>query len=145
MIRVYKSSDLDQAAKLLMDTFIQDPWREEWTVELAKTRIEEFMSGPMSIGYVYEENNKIIGVMCGRQSTYLCGKEYFIDEFFISPLHQKKGIGTKMINYAKKDLQQQGFVNMVLNTEKGYPSEIFYKKNNFKIKESLIFMYLDFD
>lgn len=47
------------------------------------------MSGPMSIGYIYEENKKIIGVMCGRQSTY-------------------------------------------------------YKKNNFNVKESLIFMYLDF-
>lgn len=145
MTRVYKSSDLEQAAKLLVDTFIQEPWKEEWTVELAKTRIEEFMSGPMSIGYVYEENKEIIGVMCGRQSTYLCGKEYFIDEFFISPSQQGKGIGTKMINYAKNDLQQQGFVNMVLNTEKEYPSETFYKKNNFKIKESLIFMYLDFD
>lgn len=145
MIRLYKSRDLDQVAKLLVDTFIQDPWKEEWTVELAKTRIDEFMSGNMSIGYIYEENNKIIGVMCGRQSTYLFGKEYFIDEFFISPSHQGKGIGTKMINYAKQDLQQKGFVNIVLNTEKGYPSEMFYKKNKFKVKESLIFMYLDFD
>ena len=144
MIRAYKNSDLAQAAKLLVDTFIQEPWKEEWTKELAKTRIEEFMSGPMSIGYVYEENGEIIGVMCGRQSTYLCGKEYFIDEFFISPSQQGRGIGTKMINYAKNDLQHQGFVNIVLNTEKGYPSETFYKKNNFKVKESLIFMYLDF-
>ncbi|HBI91943.1 MAG TPA: hypothetical protein DDY58_05615 [Terrisporobacter glycolicus] len=144
MIKAYKSGDLDQVAKLLVDTFIQEPWKERWTEELARVRIEEFMSGPMSIGYVYEENKKIIGVMCGRQSTYLYGKEYFIDEFFISPSQQGRGIGTKMINHVKNDLQQQGFVNIVLNTEKGYPSEAFYKKNNFKVKKSLIFMYLVF-
>jgi len=144
MIRAYKDDDLEQASIVLIKTFAEEPWNEEWNMELTKTRIKELMSGPMSIGYVYEKNNIIVGVMCGRQTTYLYGKEYFIDEFCILPTEQGKGIGSQMIKQAKDELILRGFVDIVLNTEKGYPSEKFYKKNKFEIKESLIFMYLDF-
>ncbi len=144
MVRRYLDSDLEKAAKCYMETFAEEPWNEEWSMELAMTRIRELMSGPISIGYVYEEDTHISGVMIGRKNTYLHGSEYFIDEFCIVPSSQGKGIGTKMINYAKEELGAMGYVGIVLNTEKGYPSELFYKKNGFVQKEDLIFMYLNF-
>lgn len=144
MIRRYCEKDLEKAAWVLKEAFAEAPWNEVWDIELAKTRIGELMSGPMAIGYVWEEDSRILGIMLGRKTTYLWGPEYFIDEFCISPAVQRKGIGTSMIEYAKQQLAAQGFVDMVLNTEKGYPSEKFYIKNGFVQKESLIFMYLDF-
>lgn len=144
MIRRYLNTDLEKVATALIESFAAEPWNENWSFELAKTRIEELMSGPMSIGFIFEENDAIHGVMVGRRTTYICGIEYFIDEFFITPSAQRKGIGTNMINYARKELLQEGFVDIVLNTEKGYPSEQFYKKNGFAQKDNLIFMYLNF-
>lgn len=144
LIREYKDTDKEQAAALLKETFAQEPWKEEWSKELAEARIEEIMASPYSVGYVYEELGTVLGVMCGRQATYIDGKEYFIDEFFISPAAQHKGIGSKMVAYAREKLTERGYVSMVLNTEKGYPSEKFYMKNGFKTYESLIFMYLNF-
>lgn len=144
MIRRYQNADLEKAAISLIEAFAAEPWNENWSIELAKTRIEELMSGPMSIGFIFEENDSILGVMVGRRTTYLYGIEYFVDEFFIAPSVQRKGIGTKMINHVRKELSLEGFVDIVLNTEKGYPSEQFYIKNGFVQKNNLIFMYLNF-
>lgn len=98
----------------------------------------------MSVCYLFEDENGINGLMCGRLTTYLFGKEYFIDEFCIFPDCQRKGIGSNMLQYVREDLKQYGIVSLVLNTEKGFPSEKFYKKNGFVQKENLIFMYNDF-
>ena len=144
MIRRYKNSDLDKAAIVLTQAFAEEPWNEKWNIELARTRIEELMSGLMSISFIFEEDDNILGVMIGRRTTYLYGTEYFIDEFYIAPAAQRKGIGTKMIRYAREELSREGFVDIVLNTEKGFPSEQFYIRNGFVQKESLIFMYLNF-
>lgn len=144
MIRRYENKDLEQSAQVLMDTLCEEPWNETWSKELAETRIAELLSGPQAVGYVYVYENEIVAVMCGRKTTYIHGKEYFIDEFCILPKMQRRGIGSAMIDYAKTDLKKEGFVNIVLNTEKGFPSEHFYLKNGFQTKESLIFMYLDF-
>ena len=144
MIRRYKNTDVDKIAIALTQTYREEPWNEAWSVELARIRMEELMSGPMSIGFVFEEDNEILGVMVGRRNTYLNGPEYFVDEFFVVPSSQKKGIGSKLISHAREELSKEGFVDIVLNTEKGYPSERFYKKNGFVQKDSLIFMYLNF-
>ncbi len=144
MIRRYHSADLEKAALVLKQAFAEKPWNENWDLELAKTRIEELMAGPMSIGYVCEEENNILGIMLGRKTTYICGIEYFVDEFCISPSAQRKGTGTSMIDYARQELAELGFADIALNTEKGYPSEMFYKKTGFVQKENLIFMYLNF-
>lgn len=144
MIRRYTEKDLFDCAIILKDAFAQTPWNEAWSVELAETRIKELMCSPVSIGYVYEESGNIKGMIAGRKTTYLHGKEYFIDEFFISPSAQRKGVGSQMISFVKKELSSLGFVDMVLNTSKGFPSERFYLKNGFMQRENMIFMYLEF-
>ncbi len=142
-IRHYEDQDLEQATKGYMETFAQEPWNEQWPKELAQTRLSELLSGPQGRGYVCFLDGKLAGVMCGRLITFLHGREYFIDEFFVLSGMQGKGIGTAMIEHAKQELKAEGFVNIVLNTEKGYPAERFYLKNGFCLMESLTFMYLD--
>ncbi|MBQ8687299.1 MAG: GNAT family N-acetyltransferase [Ruminococcus sp.] len=144
MIRSYTPVDADACAWVLKRAFAAAPWNEEWSLELARTRIQELMCSPMSIGYVYEEEGCILGMMLGRKTTYLHGVEYFIDEFCIAPEAQRKGIGTRMLAHAREELMPRGFEDIVLNTERSSPAERFYSKNGFVAKDSLIFMYWDF-
>lgn len=144
MIRRYIPSDLDECASVFKNAFSAPPWNEEWSMELAKIRIEELLSAPASIGYVYEENSCIIGFVAGRKTTYLHGIEYFIDEFCISPDTQGQGIGSKMIDCISHELKELGFVDIVLNTVRDFPAEKFYLKNGFVRKDDMIFMYLNF-
>lgn len=144
VIRRLENKDIKNAAILLKETYAMAPWNEDWTIEVAEERMKELFSCPMAICYVSEEENQINGVMCGRKITYWSGKEYFVDEFFISPAYQGKGLGSSMLEFVRQDLSKHEIASIVLNTGKGFPSEKFYLKNGFIQKESLIFMYNDF-
>ena len=141
MIRRYRPSDLKMAAVVFRAAFAAEPWNEEWTYELAETRINELMSSPQSIGYVSEDNGVIQAVLCGRKLTYLSGIEYMIDEFCVSPDMQRSGIGSAVLDYACKELTAEGVMGMALLTTRGYPSERFYIKNGFESKDAMTFMY----
>jgi len=59
------------------------------------------------------------------------GKEFFIDEFYVRNESQGNGIGTRMMDYIKKQLIEEEYTRLVLLTNKGIPAEEFYIKNGF--------------
>ena len=140
MIRKYRKSDLSSCAAVFCEAFGAEPWYEDWTQELAETRISELMGTPNSVGFVYVEDGEICGVMAGRVLTYLYGEEYMIDEFCVMPDLQRKGVGGKMLEHACKSLSSDGVVAIVLNTTKSFPAERFYNKNGFERVHGMIFM-----
>ena len=141
MIRRYRPSDLKSAAEVFQAAFVAEPWKEEWTYELAETRISELMSAPQAIGYVSENNGVIQAILCGRKLTYLHGVEYVIDEFCVSPDIQRSGTGTAVLDYACSELRAEGVIALALMTARGYPSERFYIKNGFEGQDAMVFMY----
>lgn len=145
MIRGYETSDLSGAAEVFKETFTAPPWKEKWNTENAEQRVFELMDAPQSMGYVCEEEGRIVAIVLGRKLTYLRGPEYVIDEFCVLPEFQNQGIGTEMLEYIRADLIHHGIIAMVLLTTKGYPSEKFYLKNGFEQSEDMIFMYNVFD
>ena len=145
MIRYYRPDDLCGCAAVFCASFQAEPWKEQWTEKLAETRISELMNTTLSVGYVCEENGRIIGFAAGRAVTYLYGKEYVIDEFCISAEMQGKGIGSAMMRQITAEMTDTGFAGIVLNTTNGYPSERFYLKNGFVQNEAMITMYRTLD
>ena len=141
MIRRYRPDDLGGAAEVFRSAFAKEPWKEEWTAELAAERISQLMSAPRSVGYVSEEGGVIQAILCGRRLTYLHGDEYVIDEFCVSPSVQRQGTGTAVMEYAADEMRREGVVAMALMTTRGYPSERFYLKNGFEGIDGMLFMY----
>jgi GNAT superfamily N-acetyltransferase len=141
MIRRYRPDDLGGAAEVFRSAFAKEPWKEEWTAELAAERISQLMSAPQSVGYVSEEGGVIQAILCGRRLTYLHGDEYVIDEFCVSPSVQRQGTGTAVMEYAADEMRREGVVAMALMTTRGYPSERFYLKNGFEGIDGMLFMY----
>ena len=132
MIRRYSSCDLKMAAEVFRAAFAAEPWNEEWSLELAETRIKELMSAPQSIGYVFEENGVIQAVLCGRKLTYLHGVEYVIDEFCVDRNRQGKGTGTAFLAAIEAYLREHGIFRIFLQTGKDMPAYSFYLKNGFR-------------
>ena len=116
MIRRYRPDDLGGAAEVFRSAFAKEPWKEEWTAELAAERISQLMSAPRSVGYVSEEGGVIQAILCGRRLTYLHGDEYVIDEFCVSPSVQRQGTGTAVMEYAADEMRREGVVAMALMT-----------------------------
>jgi len=138
------NEDIEVLTSIYMDTYTQDPWNENWTPELVRQRISDLTVSPISINYVIcDKSNAIVGALFGRRNIFVDSTELFIDEFFIASGNQRKGYGKKLLDYVGCQLNKEGYSCMILNTERGYPSESFYRKNGFRQKESNIFMYKD--
>lgn len=140
-----QQEDIEKCALTLMKAFKEEPWNEKWTYEQAYTRIDEIMSARVSRGYVIYDGDTVVSMLCGRIMTYLNFKELWVDEFSVNPDYQRKGFGSAMMQYVREQLkqEQEKISYIVLNTEKGYPSEKFYEANGFKTDNSLIFMAAD--
>lgn len=141
MIRHYQPDDLRGCAEVFRDAFAEEPWKENWSIQLAETRISELMNTPLSVGFVYEEAGTVYGVAAGRAVTYLYGREYVIDEFCMSPKVQGRGIGSGMLRHIMDEMSARGFAAVVLQTTKGFPSERFYQKNGFVQSPDMITMH----
>jgi GNAT superfamily N-acetyltransferase len=141
-IRKFKKEDTEELIDLFIETYAQEPWNEVWKTESVRQRISDLTISPISISYLAcDENGFIVGGLFGRRNIFLEATELFIDEFFISSKHQRKGHGSKLMNFVGDELKKEGYSCLVLNTERGFPSETFYKNNGYNQKESIILMY----
>lgn len=144
---IYKrleQSEISMCADTLIKAFKEEPWNEEWTFEQACTRLDELMSARVSRGYIVLDSEKkiVVGMVIGRIMTYLSKKELWLDEVSIHPDYQRKGIGTRMLEYVRGELkaEPEEISYIVLTTGRGYPSVSFYEKNGFRTDENIIFM-----
>ena len=137
----YENSFLDECTSLFLKVYSVEPWNDKWeSFEQAQEYLLEFINNPVFFGYVVFKDKKIIGVCLGHKRSWWNGNSYYINEFYIDNDMQSQGIGTEFMNFIKKDLIEQGIKKIVLITEKDIPAEIFYKKNNFHVSQSSIFM-----
>ncbi len=139
-----EQNEISMCADTLIKAFKEEPWNEDWTFEQAYTRLDELMSARVSRGYIVldSEAKIVVGMVIGRIMTYIDKKELWLDEVSIHPDYQRKGIGTRMLEYVKRELnaENEEISNIVLTTMRGYPSVSFYEKNGFHTDGNVIFM-----
>lgn len=140
--KIMEQKDFNSCAYELIEAFKEEPWNENWTFEQAYTRIDEIMSSRVSRGYVIYDGDVVVSMLCGRIMTYLNFKELWIDEFSVNPKYQRKGIGSKMLDFVREELKKEKdkITYLALNTEKGFPSVKFYESQGFRVEESNIVM-----
>ncbi len=132
LIRKFTIQDMDKCAKLYKEVFSTYPWYDNWvSLEQARTYLIELIENPVFEGYVAYSGLKLVAVCFGHRKSWWMGKELFIDEFYVRNESQGGGIGTKMMDYIKKQLIKEEYVRLVLLTNKGIPAESFYLKNGF--------------
>ena len=66
--------------------------------------------------------------------------EYYIDQFCVKADYQRHGIGGRFLELIEKNIHANGMNAIILNTEKGFPSEKFYLKNGFCSFEELVIL-----
>ena len=139
--RDFETENLDECTRLFLKVYSREPWNDRWeSFDQAQKYLFEFINNPVFKGFIVLENGKIIGVCFGHQRSWWEGKEYYLNEFYIDHEMQGKGIGTHFMGFIKKSLAKQGVKMIVLMTGKGFPADMFYKKNQFRESESHIFM-----
>ncbi len=140
-MKKFSINDADKCAELFKEVFSDYPWYDNWvSVSQTKTYLMELIKNPVFEGFVAYEGSQIVAVCIGHKRSWWMGKEFFIDEFYVSNEKQGIGIGTELLEHVKNNLIEENYRRLVLLTNKEIPAEEFYVKNGFQISENRISM-----
>lgn len=140
-IRNFTFTDMDSCVDLYKDVFSADPWKDGWiSKDQVRYYLDELISNPFFEGFVVLDNSKIIGVCLGHKRSWWAGREFFIDELFVSNEMQGKGIGTNLLDYMECNPVLGDCKRLKLLTNRNMPAKKFYLKKGFNIEENRIMM-----
>lgn len=130
---------IEDCVDLFIDTFSREPWNDVYdSRKQVKDFFENHMKNNYFLGFIGLINEKVVALSIGIKKPWVCGMEYYIDEFCIGYDFQGKGIGSVFLKNIEGLLTDEKVDGMILNTERDYPSCKFYERNGFKAIGNLI-------
>lgn len=130
---------IDDCVDLFIETFSKEPWNDVYE---QREQVVNFFNNHFKnnyfVGYAALLDGKIVAMSIGMKKPWMSGFEYYIDEFCVSYEMQGRGVGSWFIKAIEEDIKVLGMNAMILNTERGYPSEKFFEKNGFEKLGDLI-------
>ena len=140
-VRELKREDIEECVDLFINTFTKEPWFDVYESREPLVRyFENHMANNYFLGFIGLLQKEIVAVSIGMKKPWIEGMEYYIDEFCVSYDYQGKGIGSLFLKEIEEQLSNYKVEGILLNTEEGYPSYDFYKKNGFKKKGDLVIL-----
>ena len=131
MIRQFEIGDLGGSIDLLIATYNREPWNDSWTKESARAYLTEFINSSRFVGFVIDDDGVIVAASFAHARTWAGGNELYIDEFFVSPTHQGKGLGKQLMSAITKYATDLRLADIVLLTDNDKPAFDFYKALGF--------------
>ena len=144
MIRQMQKDDISACAEILCAVYNNEMWQCHWTAEAGNAYLEDYYDTKKFVGFVIEENEKIIGAIFAHEKIWWNNSELYIDEMFILPEKQRSGYGSMLIKAAEDYVKEHKLAGLTLCTNKYAPAPDFYRKNGFNNNEFIIFMYKEF-
>lgn len=130
---------VEACVDLFIDVFTKAPWNDTFD---SREQVIDFFQNHMAnnyfVGYVLKGQDGIIALSIGMKKPWIHGMEYYIDQFCVKPDLQGRGIGSCFLKLIGCEIRKEQMNAMILNTEKGLPSESFYLKNGFKPVDGLV-------
>ena len=141
MIRQMQKNDITACAEILCAVYNNEMWQCRWTIETGTAYLEDYFDAKKFVGFVIEENEKIIGAMFAHEKIWWNNSELYIDEMFVLPGKQRGGYGSMLIKAAEEYVNEHKLAGFTLCTNKYAPAPNFYRKNGFNDNEFIMFMY----
>ena len=133
--------DIAHCAEILCAVYNNEMWQCHWTMKTGEAYLEDYFEAKKFVGFILEENGKIVGAMFAHEKVWWNNSELYIDEMFVLPEKQRGGYGGMLMNAAEKYVQEHGLAGLTLCTNKYAPARDFYRKNGFTNNEFVMFMY----
>ncbi len=135
-------SYLSQMAELYKEAFSGEPWNDDWSdaAQLGEY-IKDISKGYNALNYGLLMDGKLVGVSIGKINHWWEGTNYNIDELYVSPSYQGKGLGSRFLGMIEDLVREKGLAGIFLQTDNDKPSYHFYHKNGFKDLDTHISLY----
>jgi ribosomal protein S18 acetylase RimI-like enzyme len=97
---------------------------------LESTFVQLIASNPLLEGYVYEINGKVASYMLltFSYSNELGGEMITIDELYIKPEYQRRGIASKMIEFVEKQFPHHRAISLLVNMDNKQAKAVYMHK-----------------
>lgn len=130
---------IEECVDLFIDVFTKAPWNDTYrSREQVVNFFQNYIANNYFVGYILKEQTNIIALSIGMKKPWINGMEYYIDQFCVKSELQGKGIGSHFLKQIEHEIQAETMNAIMLNTERGFPSENFYLKNGFQLVSGLI-------
>ncbi len=143
MVHIEKmmSEHIEECVDLFIDVFTREPWNDVYdSREQVVQFFENHIANNYFVGYIMKNADEVIAMSLGSKKPWIKGMEYYIDQFCVKADYQRHGIGGRFLELIEKNIHANGMNAIILNTEKGFPSEKFYLKNGFCSFEELVIL-----
>lgn len=139
-IREMNFNDISTCADILCSVYNNELWMCRWDKETAVEYLNDFFESKKFVGYVAEDEGGIIAGIFAHEKVWWNNSEVFVEEMFVNPDRQGKGIGTALLNKVEEYVKDNKLAGITLSTNKYAPAPKFYEKNGFGNCEHVIFM-----
>ena len=127
--------------ELFIKVYSAEPFNFSWLdFEKADRYLSDLENSTNSKGYVLKENEYVVGVCLGQREEHFMNVGYKINEFFIEPDHQHKGLGSYFLEEVENRLRESDVKIMTLFTQRHMDSFTFYQKHNYIPSEETVHM-----
>lgn len=142
-VKEISKGNISSCISLFIEVFNSEPWNDQWTLDKAKKLFLDFFDTPGFIGYLGFVEEDICSVCIGHIKTWWDSMEYCIEEFYVDPKMQGKGIGTSFLKDIEKRLLQKDIHKITLMTARNTMAERFYIKQGFNRLDVMTYMKKD--
>ena len=107
-IRNMKKSDAEKILEMMRVFYSSDAVFSNGSDEIFKKDIENCVNdSPYLVGYVFEDKGEILGyAMTAKSFSTEFGKPcVWLEDLYICPEHQGKGIGTEFLGFLEREFQ----------------------------------------
>lgn len=132
--------DINELAKIYVDTFNSSPWNDEWSIETASKRLKQMINCEGFYGIMAYEEGILCGMILGSEEQFYNGIMFNIKEFCVKNELRNKGIGSKILIEFEKRLKNKDITEVVLFTSRDDGTEGFYQRRGLKSYNSMVMM-----
>lgn len=144
VIRKMEKSDITACADILCSVYNNEMWQCRWDRETAVEYLTDFFTMKKFVGYVVTEGEEILGGIFAHEKVWWNNSEVFVEEMFIKPELQRKGLGSLLLKKVEEYISENGLAGITLSTNRYAPAPNFYRKNGFTDCEHVLFMAKEF-
>ena len=125
-------SQLNRIKPIFRDTFMGEPWNDDWSDDGQLTAyLEDLMGNRNSLSLGLYDGEELIGLCLGSIMHWCLGNEYYIYEFFLLRERQGAGLGADFLQQVEEYVKPLGVNHLYLQTDRSMPAYRFYQKNGF--------------
>ena len=134
-IRKATKKDFKEIAEILIKESSKKPYNEKYTMKKAIKEISGFSKNEL---YISVNEKEIIGFIAFNIN--FSQKKAYVDELWLRPTHQGKGIGKALVKFTEDRCKKKGVKIIRLVTMRKAKAFGFYKKIKYKEYKGLVFV-----